>query len=118
MPKSQLTTKTRGHASNLQYEGETVTSRLNGEILKQVALATEGAYIPAGTKQVDMAAVYHRYIANVGKQDFESARINSYIPRFQYFVGAAILLLIIPIFLGWMMPTRNPVIVRHVQIWK
>lgn len=83
----------------VEHEGRQVWSKLNGEILSEVAMVTDGAYIPAGTKQVDMADVYHRYVARVGAQDFENARINSYIPRFQYFVAGALVLLITPLLL-------------------
>jgi Ca-activated chloride channel family protein len=79
--------------SYLQHEGEEVWSRMNGEILKQVALAGEGAYIPAGTKQVDMGDVYHSYISSVEQTEFETARINSYIPRYPWFIGLALLVL-------------------------
>ena len=81
--------------SYLQHNGEEVWSRMNGDILKQVALGGEGAYIPAGTKQVDMGDIYHTYISSVEQTEFESARINSYIPRYPWFVGLALLLLAI-----------------------
>ncbi len=81
--------------SYMQYRGQQVWSKMNGAVLKQVAIATDGAYIPAGTKQVDMAAVYHQFLANVDQQDFETARINSYVPRYQWFVGVGLLLLAI-----------------------
>mgnify|MGYP002622841133 FL=1 len=82
------------HRSYLTYNGEQIWSKMNGEVLKQIALKTYGAYIPAGTKQVDMASVYRKYVAQVNEQDFETARINSYIPRYQWFVGLALLLLL------------------------
>ncbi|MEE2826123.1 MAG: VWA domain-containing protein [Planctomycetota bacterium] len=85
----------------LEHEGEQVWSRLNGAILEQVALETDGAFVPAGTKQVDMADIYHRYVASVEQQDFETAKINAYTPRYQYFVGAALALLLLEIFWPW-----------------
>ena len=81
--------------SYLQHNGQEVWSRMNGDILKQVALGGEGAYIPAGTKQVDMGDIYHTYISSVEQTEFETARINSYIPRYPWFVGLALLLLAI-----------------------
>ncbi|MEM9660211.1 MAG: VWA domain-containing protein, partial [Planctomycetota bacterium] len=50
-----------GGVKFLQHDGQPVWSKLNGEILRQVAVETDGAYIPAGTKQVNMADVYHGY---------------------------------------------------------
>lgn len=69
----------------LQYEGETVWSKLDGATLKSVALATSGAYIPAETKYVDMAQIYRRYIAPIEKTEFERAEVDAYEARFQWF---------------------------------
>ncbi len=82
----------------LEYKGKQVWSKLNNSILEQVALAADGAYIPAETKLVDMADVYHQYVSNVQQQDFETARINTYIPRYQIFVGLALALVLLETF--------------------
>jgi hypothetical protein len=44
--------------------------------------------------------VYRQYVAQVNEQDFETARINSYVPRYQWFVGLALLLLLADTLLG------------------
>lgn len=80
--------------SFVEYEGQQVWSKQDGEILSDIATKTGAAYIPAGTKRVDMAAVYHGYIANVEQTEFGMAKINSYVPRFQWFAGAALVLLL------------------------
>ncbi len=82
----------------LEYNGQQVWSKLNSSILEQVALESDGAYVPAETKHVDMADVYHQYVANVEQQDFETARINGYIPRYQIFVGIALGLVLLEMF--------------------
>ena len=79
----------------VQYRGKPVVSKLNGEILQSVATASQGVYIPAGTKQVDMNAVYQRYIADIEKTDFDTATVDSYEARFQWFALPALLLLLI-----------------------
>ncbi|QDS96901.1 von Willebrand factor type A domain protein [Adhaeretor mobilis] len=81
----------------LEYGGEQVWSKLDGSVLKSIALATDGAYVPAGTKQVDMAQVYRDYVAQVEQQDFETARINAYMPRYQWFVAVALLLTVLKV---------------------
>ncbi len=85
---------TRGY---LQHQGEQVWSKLNGETLSQVATETGGAYIPAGTKQVNMADVYHGYIADLEQTEFETAKINRYEARFQWFLVPALLLLLLDV---------------------
>ena len=77
----------------VEHGGEQVWSKLNGAILREIATATNAAYIPAGTKRVNMADVYYSYIANIEKSEFETAEIDTYIPRFQWFAFPALLLL-------------------------
>jgi Ca-activated chloride channel family protein len=77
----------------LEHDGELVWSKLNGETLREVASETDGAYVPAGTKQVNMADVYHNYIAGVEQTEFETAKINQYEARYQWFLLPALVLL-------------------------
>ena len=90
--------------SYVRYNGEQVVSKLNGDVLEKIAKETNGAWIPAGTRQVDMAGVYHRFIASMDQQEFETARINTYVARYPLFVGAALLLLLVDI----MASARHP----------
>jgi Ca-activated chloride channel family protein len=78
----------------LEHDGEQVWSKLHGDILRQVATETDGAYVPAGTKQVNMGDVYHSYIAGVEQTEFETAKINQYEARYQWFLLPAVLLLL------------------------
>ena len=84
----------------LTYEGQQVWSKLDGRTLAQVATESGGAFIPAGTKQVNMADVYHGYIADVDQTDFETAKINGYESRFQWFLLPALLLLLCDVLLA------------------
>ncbi len=94
--------------SYIEHDGEQVWSKMNGEILKQIAAVTNGAYVPAGTKRVNMADVYHGYVENVEQTEFETAKINAYIPRFQWFAVPALILLLLEVFWSTRMakPTR------------
>ena len=85
--------------SFVQHQGQQVWSKLNGRILKEMATETEAAYIPAGTKRVNMADVYHGYVAKVEQAEFETAKINAFVPRFQWFAGAALFCLLIEVWL-------------------
>ncbi len=90
----------------VQYNGQQVWSKMNGTVLRQVAEQSDGAYIPAGTRRVNMADVYHRFIANVPQTEFETAKINAYTPRYQWFAAPALLLLLLEIGLSTR-PTRR-----------
>ena len=52
-------------------DGRAVRSRLDGELLRDLALATNGAYVPAGTGVLDLESIYRQHIAplTVGKLD-------------------------------------------------
>ena len=84
----------------IQHDGQQVWSKMNGQILSQIATETNGAYIPAGTKRVNMADVYHGYVANVEQTEFETAKINAYVARFQWFAVPALALLLLEVFLS------------------
>ncbi len=84
----------------VQFEGQQVWSKMNGKLLQQIAAETNAAYIPAGTRRVNMADVYHRYVANVPQGEFETATINAYVPRFQWFAVPALAILLLEVFLS------------------
>jgi len=87
----------------VQYEGQQVWSKMNGQTLSQIATETDGAYIPAGTRRVNMSDVYHGYVANVEQTEFETAKINAYIARFQWFAAPSLALLLLEVWIS----TRN-----------
>ena len=86
--------------SFVEHQGQQVWTKLNGQILNQIATVTNAAYIPAGTKRVDMADVYHGYVASVEKMEFETAKVDSYVPRFQWFAGIALICILAEVFVN------------------
>ncbi|TWU39950.1 von Willebrand factor type A domain protein [Novipirellula aureliae] len=86
-----------GRGGYVQYKGQQVWSKMNGQVLQQIAEKTNGAYIPAGTRRVNMADVYHGYVANVEQGEFETAKINAYIVRYQWFAVPALALLVLEV---------------------
>jgi Ca-activated chloride channel family protein len=94
---SRIPLESDHHVNYLEHDGQQVWSKLHGDVLRQVATETDGAYVPAGTKQVNMSDVYHGYIAGVEQTEFDTARINQYEARFQWFLGAGLVLLLLEI---------------------
>lgn len=98
----------------VQYEGQQVWSKMNGQILSQIATDTDGACIPAGTRNVNMAEIYHGYIANVEQTEFETAKINAYIARYQWFAAPALVLLLLEVWISTRgTKARNPKAEAH-----
>lgn len=58
----RLTDPQTGAKTTLQYDGKPVVSRLDGETLRKMALATDGAYIPAGTSAIDLNGIMQTYV--------------------------------------------------------
>ena len=75
-------------------EGEAVVSRLNGDLLREIALATDGAFVPAGTGVLDLASIYEAHIADLtrGQLDEQGRTIRD--EAYQFCVLLAILCLI------------------------
>ncbi len=74
--------------------GDDVISRLDGETLREIALETEGAYIPAGTGALDLESIYEAHINTLlkGTTDAEQRVIRN--EAYQWCVFAAIILLL------------------------
>ncbi len=47
----------------LDEDGTAVVSRLGGELLRKLALETDGVYIPAGTSALDLKSIYDAHIS-------------------------------------------------------
>ena len=63
--------------------------------LREVALAGGGAYFPAGTKRLDMAEAMDIALDSLERAEQESTTIRRSTPRFQWFAGLALLLLVV-----------------------
>ncbi len=85
---------TDGQQRFLVHEGQEVWSRMNTDALREVAEAGGGTFVPAGTAQVDMAAFYRDALGDLDRIDQESSLVKRQTPRFPWFVGAALLLLV------------------------
>ena len=99
----------------VQYEGQQVWSKMNGQILSQIATDTDGAWIPAGTRSVNMAEIYHGYVANVEQTEFETAKINAYIARYQWFAAPAVVLLLLEIWISTRAATERKLKVTQIS---
>ncbi len=71
-------------------EGNPVISRLDGELLREIALATDGAYVPAGTGVLDLASIYETHIARLTRGQLDSRGRSIRGEIYQAFVAAAL----------------------------
>jgi Ca-activated chloride channel family protein len=92
-----------GRRSWLTHDGQQVWTKMEPSTLKATALAGEGAFIPAGTKQFDLGRIFNDVVAADQRADLESTEIRITTPRFQWLAGLALLLLLADI----LVPTRR-----------
>ncbi|MEE3328450.1 MAG: VWA domain-containing protein [Myxococcota bacterium] len=54
-------------------EGRPAVSRLDGDLLRELALATEGAYVPAGTGVLDLRSIFDAHLRPLMRGEGEAA---------------------------------------------
>lgn len=79
--------------------GNTIITRLDEEMLRRIANAGNGLYVRANNSNVGLEQIYGD-ISKLDKTEIETQVFTDYEDQFQWFVGAAILLLLIEIFMS------------------
>ncbi len=75
-------------------DGNTVISRLDGDLLREIALKTEGAFIPAGVSSLDLEGIVKEHITPI--VDTSSVRQSTTVtPLHSRWIGLAIVLLVL-----------------------
>lgn len=77
--------------------GQLVVSKLNEEVLKEIADKTGGKYFLIKGARNEIASVIDE-LSNIEKRDFEDYVFTDYADQFQYFIGFAVLLMILGFF--------------------
>ena len=79
----------------VQYQGQEVRSKMREDLLLEIARITGGAYVPAGTRSIELDRIYMENLAPKARRDLDVAVRERYVHRFQWFVLAGFLLLVI-----------------------
>ena len=80
-------------------EGTIVTTRLDPQMLQQISTAGGGEFILAGNSDPDLSKLIDK-LAGMEKKEFQSKLFTDYEDRFQYFIAAAFLFIVVEIFLS------------------
>ena len=81
-------------------DGNAVISRLDGDMLRDIALKTDGAYIPAGTGALDLRSIHAQHIVPLMRGTLESSQQIIRNEAFQWFVLSSLLLLLLSFGIG------------------
>lgn len=79
-------------------EGQIVTTKLYPAPLKDIAKVTGGGYIK-GNDSREVADYVAKALENIDRKDFASRQVSDYDSQYQWFLGAALLLLVLDMFL-------------------
>ena len=88
-----------GRVTYLEHQGREVRSRLRHDLLLEMAQMTGGAYVPAGIRAMELDRIYTEMIAPKARQDTGHDRRERFVHRFQWFVLAALGLLVLELFI-------------------
>lgn len=81
-------------------KGQVIKSRLDEEVLRQIADSTGGFYEPLGQQGEGLEAIYERGLSPIPKEELTSRMTKIYIERFQWPLGLAIFFLTCEMLLG------------------
>lgn len=75
----------------ITYRGQEVVSKLQHETLKSIAEITGGAYVPVGTANVKLGALYRDHLSHLAARDLAESIQRRYVERYQFFLLPAVL---------------------------
>ena len=89
-------------------KGEMVVSKLGEQMLEQLAAETDGAYVRATKHSIGLEEIV-KSINQMEKSELMVVRYEEYNEQYQYFIAAALLLLLLDVFIQ---SRRNPALRR------
>jgi len=87
----------RGYRKN--KAGETVVTKLNADILKQIAAKGNGVYVQASQSDLGIKAILSK-VDELEKSKIDTKMFTDYEDQFQWFLGLALLLFVIEFFIS------------------
>ncbi len=75
-----------GNLRYLKHDDQEVWSRMDERLLKEIALKTDGAYIPAKTRAYDLGQIYEDHLARLTRSLIYAEKRKRYGEQFQLFV--------------------------------
>ncbi|MCA9140759.1 MAG: VWA domain-containing protein, partial [Planctomycetales bacterium] len=84
----------------LDADGAPVITRLDGETLRDLALATDGVYIPAGTGSLDLKSIYDAHIKPLVRGEMQSEGRAIRRDAFQWVILLGLVFLFTSVVLG------------------
>ena len=81
-------------------DGQVVRSRLDGELLRRIALETEGVYVPAGTAALDLDSIIEAHIEPMVTESVSTLARRVPVENYKWFVLGALTALFAAVWIG------------------
>jgi Ca-activated chloride channel family protein len=95
-----LTDPATGAKTVLTHDGAPVVSKLDGKTLAQMAMTTEGVYIPAGTAAIDLDAILETHVKPIMREAATTSLRVIPVEGYPWLVLACIGLLLAALWVG------------------
>jgi Ca-activated chloride channel family protein len=79
----------------VRHDGQEVWSKMDERLLKEIALTTSGAYIPAQTRVYDLGRIYEDHLAGLTRGDIATEKRKRFREQFQLFACLGLVLLVV-----------------------
>ncbi|MFT5522311.1 MAG: Ca-activated chloride channel family protein [Pirellulaceae bacterium] len=84
-----------GNAKFVEHDGKVIWSKLDGALLKRIAIATGGAYIPAKTRNYDLGQIYDDHLSDLTRTELRKEKQVRRQHQYQWFTAFALGLLLL-----------------------
>jgi len=84
-----------GSLTFVKHDGQEVWSKMDERLLKEMALTTSGAYVPAQTRAYDLGSIYDEHLSKLTRGEIQAEKRKRYREQFQLFGGIGLALLLI-----------------------
>lgn len=95
----------QGRLKYVQHDGQEVWSQMQDDLLRELALATGGAYVPARTRAYDLGRIYQDHLSTLAAGNLETKKRQRFRERYQWFAAMGF----IGIVLGSFVPTHRSI---------
>lgn len=84
-----------GSLAYVRHDGQEVWSKMDERLLKEIALTTSGAYVPARTRAYDLGKIYDQHLAKLTRGEFKTEKRKRFREQFQLFGCLGLLLFLV-----------------------
>jgi len=81
-------------------DGQVVRTRLDGELLREIALVTEGVYVPAGTSALDLDSIVVTHVEPLVTDSTAGRTRTVVVEHYRWFVLASLMALLAGVWVG------------------